>query len=393
MTGFYNARGEVQQLDLSLTMYREAAAQGVSLPQFLAANYETDVERYGSVFQQLCAAEGVFVAPNRELGIRPSTMADILGTTTGAAMQGAANVTDAIPASRILFPAVFMQAVEDKLLVNLSMTAQAFDGMVAYDESIQGDRYEQPVINMDGPAQARSQSTAQLAKPASMITITASDKAYKIPSFAVGLEISDKVLGITNIDFVAMTLARQAAVERNERAQNYMMALYAGDIDNGEGSLASIGRVSAASSFDAASTAGALTQKAWIKFLTKDSTKRTITHVVTDIDGALAIENRTGRPTTYSDNPQSPRINTLMEVVNPLWPNQVKLFLTLDPAWPAGTIMGLDSNWGIRRVRSLTADYAAVEAYVMRRATGMRFDFGEHVNRMFDEAFDTLTLT
>ena len=121
--------------------------------------------------------------------------------------------------------------------------------------------------------------------------------------------------------------------------------------------------------------------------------KRTIDYIVTDIDGALAIENRTGRPVVTADDPKSPRINTLMEVVNPLWPTQVKLFLTLDPAWPAGTLMGLDSNWAIRRARSLTADYQAIENYVMRRTVAMRFDFGETVGRMYDEAYDVLTLT
>jgi hypothetical protein len=43
-------------------------------------------------------------------------------------------------------------------------------------------------------------------------------------------------------------------------------------------------------------------------------------------------------------------------------------------------------------VRNLTANFNGIEQYVMRRSTMMRFDFGEHVNRMYDEAFGGLVL-
>jgi hypothetical protein len=107
----------------------------------------------------------------------------------------------------------------------------------------------------------------------------------------------------------------------------------------------------------------------------------------------MAIENRTGRPNVQTDDPKSPRINSLMELINPLWPSKVKLFLTLDSSWPAATIMGLDSRYAVRRVRNLLADYTAIESFVLRRAQAMRFDFGEKVERLFDEAFDSLTYT
>jgi hypothetical protein len=389
MPAFLDRNGQQQQVTIGVEAYRAAAENGQSLPEYLASQYQTDAARHGNVFDQMCASEGIYMRSDKSLGIRASTMKDVLVGKDSAGIT----TKDATPASRILFPAVFMQAVEDKLVANLSMTTAALETMIAYDEAIQGDRYEQPVINFAGPEAARAQGISQLAAPNSMVLITSSDKSYKIPTFSLGLEVADQALAASTLDLVALSLARQAAVQANERAQNYMYNLYNGDIDNAESSLATLGRVRAASSFDATSTGGILTQKAWTKWLVNNATKRTITHIVTDIDGALAIENRTGRPNVMGDNPTSPRINTMMEVINPLWPNQVKLFLTLDPNWPAGTIMGIDSSWAIRRVRSLTSDYQAVEAYVMRRTTAMRMDFGEHINRMYDEAFDVLTLT
>jgi hypothetical protein len=390
MSSFINSKGEVQQLTLDVTMYREAAKKGMSLPHYLAATYDTNVEKYGSVFNQLMASEGIFVTGNRELGIRPSTMAEILDRPS---MDASQIVKDAIPASRILFPAVFMQAIEDKLIANLTMTPDAFDSLVGYEESINGERYEQPLINFDKPSAARAMGVSQLSQPASMLTITTSDKAYRIPNWALGLEVSDQALKATTIDFVALSLARQAAIERAERAQNYLLALWNGDVDNNDGSLSSLGLVDASNTFDAAATGGVFTQKAWMKFLMKNGTKRTITHIITDIDTAMKIETRTGKPTITQDDSKTSRFDTQFNVMNPTWAKNPQLFIADTAYWTAGNVMAIDKSWAIRRVKNLTAEYQGIENYVMRRSTAMRFDFGEHVNRLYNDAFAGLTMS
>lgn len=389
MAAYINARGETQQIKLDVTMYRQAAERGMSLQQFLNTEH-ADTGANGPAFNQILASEGIFVQANRDVGIRPSTMDAILNGRPN--MEAGVNVKDAVPASRILFPAVIMQAVEDKLLQNLAMTANALEDMIALDETINGERYEHPVVNFSKPEAARSQGSSQLAPPPSMMTITTSDKAYRIPSFALGLEVSDQALKATTIDFVALSLARQAAVERNERANNYLLAIFNGDVDNGEGSLASLGLVDNASTFDAAATGGTLTQKAWMKYLMKNGTKRTITHLVTDIDTAMKIEGRTGKPTVVQDDGTTNRFDTQFNVMNPTWAKNPKLFLVENAAWAANTIMGLDASWAIRRVRNLSADYQGIESYVLRRSQAMRFDFGEHVNRLYNDAYGCMVL-
>lgn len=389
MAAYINARGETQQIKLDVTMYRQAAERGMSLQQFLNTEH-ADTGANGPAFNQILASEGIFVQANRDVGIRPSTMEAILNGRPN--MEAGVNVKDAVPTSRILFPAVIMQAVEDKLLQNLAMTANALEDMIAIDETINGERYEHPVVNFSKPEAARSQGSSQLAPPPSMMTITTSDKAYRIPSFALGLEVSDQALKATTIDFVALSLARQAAVERNERANNYLLAIFNGDVDNGEGSLASLGLVDNASAFDAAATGGTLTQKAWMKYLMKNGTKRTITHLVTDIDTAMKIEGRTGKPTVMQDDGTTNRFDTQFNVMNPTWAKNPKLFLVENAAWAANTIMGLDASWAIRRVRNLSADYQGIESYVLRRSQAMRFDFGEHVNRLYNDAYGCMVL-
>lgn len=391
MASFLDANGGRQQLPLAVTMYAQAADAGMTLPQWLNASYgsNTNAERHGSVWNQMLESEGIFVRGNREHGIRASTMADVLN---GPAVQAGVTTKDAVPASRILFPAVFLQAIEDKLVANLAMTSNAFEEMIAIDESVNGDRYEQPVINYSKPEAARSQGISQLAAPASMLTITTSDKAYRIPGFSLGLEISDQALRASSLDLVTLSMTRQAAVERNERAQGYMLALLNGDIDNGESSLAALGLSKTSTSYDALATGGVLTQKAWIKFLADNGTKRTLTHLVTDLDTAMKIEARTGKPVITTDDPQSPRIDTTFSVMNPTWAPRPRVFLSQDANWPANTVMGLDKTWAIRRVRNLSASYQAIEAYVLRRATALRVDFAEHVNRLYSDAYGVMTI-
>ena len=390
MASFLNANGEIQQVSLDVTAYRAAADAGQSLQQFINTTYPTNAERYGTTWAQILESEGIFASANRELGIRPSTMADVINGRPE--MQGATNVRDAVPTSRILFPAVIMGLIEDKLLANLAITPNAFDQLVGFDESINGDRYEQPILNFSKAEAGRSRGIAQLAQPASMLTITTSEKAYKIPTFALGLEISDQALRASSIDFVALALARQALVQRNERANDYVLALLNGDVDNGDGTLASLGMSVNSSTLDAAATGGAITHKAWMKYLMLNGTKRTLTHLVTDFDTAWKIENRTGKPTVQGDDAKSPRIDTQFTIMNPTWATNPSVFLTENAAWPAGTIMGIDKTWAVRRVKNLSADYQAIEAWALRRSTTMRFDFAEHVNRMFTEAYQVMVL-
>src|SRR5262245_60413851 len=141
MSNFFNAKGEVQEVKPELSWYAEAAARGMSLQQYVNVTYPTNAEQFGSAWHQILASEGICVQPNRDLGIRTSTMKDIVHGP-----QAGAIVKEAVPGSRILFPAVIMAAIEDKLVASLTMTSNAFEQMIAVDEAITGERYEQPKI-------------------------------------------------------------------------------------------------------------------------------------------------------------------------------------------------------------------------------------------------------
>jgi hypothetical protein len=386
---YIDANGDKKPVDLSLDMYQEAAAQGQSLKQYLAVTHPTNAARDGTAYEQLLEQTGVFIKGNKDFGLRASTVGDVLAPSKDAAIT-----REGIPASRLLFPAVMLDVIESKLQVDYATNPNGLSALVAVEDSIPGDRWERPILNFSRPESARGAPVAQLAMPNSMLTITSSDKSMRIPSWGIGMEISEQAQKATTLDLVGLAVARQAAVEGNERANAYILSLLNGDTDMSMAALSTFsGKVQTSAAINGSALgAGVLNQKTWLNWLSQRSNKRMITHIVTDLTTAMAIENRTGKPIITTDNPNSPRIDTLSSVINPKWPQNVKIFLTDDVNWPANTIMGIDGRYGIHRVNSLSAQYSAIEQFALKRSTMMRVDKGEMVYRLFDEAFEVLTL-
>lgn len=128
-------------------------------------------------------------------------------------------------------------------------------------------------------------------------------------------------------------------------------------------------------------------------WLNSNGKKRRIDWVVTDILGALAIQNRSGRPVITADNGTSVRINTNERVANPTWNDEVNVFITDDSNWPAGTVLGIDSRYAIQRVTSSNASYSAIEAFATTRSSIMRFDYGTISRRLYNDAHEVLTFS
>jgi len=389
MAAFIDAQGATQQFEVTLDLVREASQGGVSLRDHINATLPTDAERHGDAFSQLCASEGIVLVPNKKYGIRPQRLNAVLEGRT--VLEAGAVVRQPNNQARVLLMPAIGALIEDKLVSDLDMNANAFDAMIALDETIADEWLLWPEINYAAPEAARSQVISQLAKPAAMLSVTTSEKSVRIPTFSLGVEWSEQVTKYVNLDLIVLAIARQVANERNARANENLVGILAGDPDVGQASLASLGKSVTALSLDAAATAG-ITQLSWISWLYANSKKRRITHLVTDIAGAMAIENRTGRPTVVQDNPGSKRIDSVVTVSNPTWAPELPIFI-VDPTvgWTAKTILGIDARSALHRVTSTNASYQAQEDFVLRRGSALRYDFGQITRRLFLDACDVLT--
>lgn len=386
-----------EQIELDGSVYREAQDAGfTNVRAYMNNRYDTPTNE-PSAFDQVCIQSGMIIGRNREYGIQPATMRAVLDGSVNYKAEGAIT-REAIPTSRILFPAFIGAMTEDKLAYDHASHVGQFNQMLALHDTINNDRIEWPVVNFDKPEAARSKAVAQLAEPTAMGTITVSDQSFRVTGWSIGMEISDQALragSSVSLDYVSLAIQRWALVEMSEEVNGHILALMNGDVDAGYDALSSItGTVVTAQSFDSTiTTAGTLTQKAWVKWLYSKRRKIVPNWIITDMDTAMAIESRTGRWTVQQDNINSKRLDVTENVAYPSIPDRVNIFITDDPSWPANTIMGFDSNYAIHKITSTLLDYRASEEYAMRRSTRFRIDGGEAVRRLHDDAFMVMTLT
>lgn len=402
---YYDIKGQVQQVpaDKLQGIYAEAKQAGTTVPALLNRKFSDFDPKLGTAAQQLFTSAGLILPDAKDpMQVRPGSVADILeGRTEMAA--GPANTKDnASPfgsASRILFPAAVIAAVEANIAKDRVTDTVTFDQMIGARLNITNDTFEQPVINYSGqggPESAKAQRVAQLANPPMMLKITTSDRVRRLAAHGIGMEISEQALRATTLDLVVMTMTRFLDVERDDRVYRYISDLYSGNNDLVVGAVSSV----TSTSLNGSATAGVLTHKAWVKWLARSRKYRRITHVICDIDTYLKIEGRTGRPGTNSYDPTLARIDPQVRPMNVGFGNDVQ-FMIVDSATdggpvPANTIYGLDASQAVAMVTNTAAAYSATEDYVMRRSQALRLDWSEDVYRLWGDAelraFDVLVI-
>lgn len=393
---FKNAKGEMHDVDLETSVYREAHDSGLTVRQLINQKHPTQVDG-PDAFTQMCASAGLFFKEDRMNGVKAPTLSNIIDQPVKDATGSI--VREATPASRILFPAAVLEYVESKLARALADGPNAFDNAVAVSQTVSGPRIEQPVISYDnagGPENSRAQRIAQLDKPAMMLTITAADIARKIPTSSLGMEMSKEALAAFTLDLVGMTLVRYFAIERYMTLNENLLMFLQGDTDGVDTAMATsksaLTQVKADTLDATITAAGELTQLAWLKWLYRNIIYRRLDWIVTDFNGLMSIETRTNRPTNVM-NDSTDRIDRAFKVVYPGLEDQpIKVFV-VDSGWPANTIMGFMSSQAIMKVTNSQAEYSAVEEFVLQKKTAMRFDSGVLYTRLYDEAFDVLSLT
>lgn len=383
--GIIDQHGQTQQVKVDLATLAEAKAGGFKhIPAMLNERFPT-ADGQPTAAQQMYAQMG---AGRRNLKLNFALQGQ--GFNAGAVTE------DGSVAGRLVALPYLMDVLENKLTSSDYGIVGLFNSKAAVVESINGTKFERPILNFSRPEGARTRAVSQLSEPASMLTLTSSDQSWKISGSSIGMEVSDEAAAAVNLDIVTLSMTRQAEVEALERVETQLLAFLNGDADVGMAALSTVtGAVkNAKANFDTSLTvAGTLTQKAWVNWLFYGSRVRRIDTVITDLAGALAIENRAGRPNVNGDNATSKRIDTLENVVNPSWPDQVDVIISQDPNFPANTIIGVDSRYGYHVVNSTSLAYSAMEQFAIRRSTKYRVDTGSVSYRLFDDAWQVLTLT
>jgi len=378
---------------VDMSDYKAAAKAKMSLPQYLSNKFQvSDSSKYGTPFTQMLANAGMFTSHNHELGIKPPTMEQVLDGSVDVGLNAISRPDGQnalTPSGRMLFPAVILEMVESELRRDDSVYSGVFNSMVASTVSVNTPRYDQPVIDMSGPRGSKGAPIAQMAEPDRMVSISVSDRSFRMPVKSIGLEISKEAQAASTLDLVGIAVREQALEERADMIDQSISDMILGNADMGPDSQGAL-NVVAGTTYDSAMTGGTVTHTGWIKYLRALWKYRNIDWVITDMDGFLAIENRDGRPGANGNSGNDILLNTVPTIANPGVPSGVRVFVVDDAAilGGAGRFCGIDSSKAIRKVIYTGADYNAVEEFVMRKSTAFRFDWSERHERIgFDNAW------
>lgn len=412
MSFIVTATGGKHDVEIAHTVYAEAKDANMSVAHYVNNKFKDSNPdlTVGTPFQQICASVGLSLVgngKNNPFGLRNATVADILEGKSGFSVGESVNTTGRSTPfgseSRYLFPAAVIQLIEDAIQPDRVTDTDIFNQMVATRISVGTDTFAQPVVSYanagganNGTNGARAQRITQLSGTPMLLRLTTTDRFRTLPTYGIGMELSDQAMKSTTLDLLALTLNRFIQIERDARIYTYLSNVFAGDSDHNTGAVSAV----TTTTLDSAATGGVVTHKSWVKFLARSRKKRKITHVVADLDTYLKVEGRTGRPGTTAYDPRLATIDPQARMINSTFGGDVVWFLVDDAASggpvPANTVWALDQKQALMMVNNVSADYTATEQFVLRRSSAIALHWGEECFRLYGDAdltpFDVLTI-
>ena len=388
---FTDHTGKQAEAGLSVQDYKEAGKANQSLSQLYAAKYPT-VEGSATAFEQFCAASGIRVRADKATGIPATSMAEILDdapTKYAGTIVRPDGSDRGGTAGRLLYPEVMLNLINANLTESKEDYLAPWESAIAMRTTVSSPRIDQPTIDVTAPEDSKAMPIGQLAEPAVMVNITLSERSFTIPTKSIGLQVADQALESTTLDLVGIALASQARGERIRRIEEDMGNIINGDVDFGINAVSFVG----ASTFDGTIPGtNKFTQRAWVKWLREKYQTMTITHLLCDIDAALDIEARVGRPTVFNDTSNQSNLFDAKYTVENMGMPTPKVLLLPTSIIGADQIVGFDAKYALHEITNVTASYSAIEEFVLRRSVAMRFDFGVALFKMYDQAFSGVTL-
>lgn len=377
--------GKKHEVPITVNIYTEAADAKLSVPDYLQQKYGQNADRNyakGNVFAQMMASINTPI-DEKGKGFRGMVLGDVLNGTFRAA-----TTEDAKSASTILAPAAILSIVEENPQEDHSDTITMFEKLIAVDESVPNKRFEMPIFDSSNADIQQTSAIGQLATPNIVGQLKVSEKAYAIPTFSYGVEVSDEALTALTIDHVALYLRRL----RKQFAYNLISQQLSGVINGDKDMDMTALDVTPITQFDREAGNGKLTHRGYVKWLRSGWKFHQADFVLCNEDDYFEIIDRKGRP-TVTTNP----VTNTEQMAYPARPinmhlNEPQIFILEEGIIPAGTLVAIDSSGAIARVRNSKANYEATEDLVMRKGKQMRFDEGQIVYRHDTSAWKVTTL-
>jgi hypothetical protein len=392
--------GDYKEGSLSLHDYELAERHSMRTSGLVNKKYPDADPRFGSAFEQGMQSLGIFPRAIPEKGIAATPLRDIVTgecMTQRSAIELASGNTisapsvpvgSSTPATRVFLPEVIMNLVNEKLVEDFSPEVQAFNSLIAMDQTIQSEIYTRPRIDVTAPRTMGSRPISQNALPRNMVSISTSQVSYALPTVSIGLQISDQAMASATIDLVSLIVAQQSEAERFRNLWTDVGQIISGNTDAGESALSPVNFTT----YDSGASNGTVTQTGWLNLLYDNERKVSYNAIVAPLSVVQAIVDRVGRPLMYDPKTTGTNTGNAGSYGFDAPPNVINWMVGLpsvmivpDGTIPASHFIALDTRYALMRVRNASASYSAVQQMVLQRTNEFRWDYGEHVHRMFPD--------
>lgn len=377
--------GDPLEVQASLEDYAQATGTGANLRQHLASKYPDADVTHGTVFAQLAASMGVNLNPK---SLDKPKMSELFGIGVQAGSVTSPNGQDNSVGARLLMPELIIAIQEANLFQNTQPLREAIMAKTAMRTQVSNATYKRPIVDSDTNKDLEHEEIGQGATPNTLIRISTSQKSFDIPTRAFGLEITKQAMQNSTLDQVAMMIGSARRSIDNKNIYRWLSEIVSGSAAKGMTALTATN----ISTRDPAATAGAVTQLAWLKLLTEDQEFNEYDTLLSGIDSLYNIENRSARPTTSDDTGRDGRLDSTLNVMNANLRNMDTILVGDETVLGGATnFLLMNSGSGIEYVTDVSAEYEAVEEFVLRKTAEMRFDVGEEIFRFRDDAFKLIT--
>jgi hypothetical protein len=401
--------GLMQTKEVSMEIYQEAndaanSGRRKSPIDCFNAKFEGHddpayLEKYGTPFEQACMQAHLFTSSRPSMGYTPPTLAELRNGQYGISAAGFNQASTVIVApdgadalkvgGRLLFPMTILQWYSSELLLNPDRYDAAVANMIAKTVSVNGALYATPILKFTDVRNSKAGAITQGTEPDLIAAISISDTSQRIKTLGYALSITDQAAAATSLDLVGLALQQFRTMERHNRLQADLVDCINGSLEK---NIPAVASKTAKSYDDSITSAGVLTQTAYMKWLTEDWMYMSISHLLGDMGVRIAIDARVNRPTVLGD-PGTGRPDVSIEPRMMGLPDHLEFFKTTDNLFGANVLVGIDKALAFRKVIDISASYAAVQQFVLSRLSQFVFTFGERIEPVFYDSRGVKKLT
>lgn len=371
--------GTPEEVVLDKSMYAEAAAEKMSLSQYLERIQPSKEGDVLDAYERQLKRYGIVIKSQPEKGIYASTIDQFMKASETYA-NGANNqpLQTGVPASAILFPEFISRVARMALLNN---TDYDVANLLATTRIIGASTYKELWIDMVAGTNSQPDiSKYEMGRTGEFaefprVQIQWEERAQSVVKRGVQVDMSYEFQREASLDILSIVISR---IMLSQSRQLFFKAL--DKAYNGAPAVES-------STLDAASAGGKLTYEAWLKWTASFGVYAPSTYYMS-VNTAIKVimmEKPNIDPVGLMASLKQGPVTQNIQVARGLWKN-VTIFPLTDGTLPEDYILTFDKDYCLERVIQVGTDLQETERIITQQFDSVVISIADEISRIFDDS-------